>query len=367
MKRRFHLAAYACAALAVWLAWLNSRPSPLLEPPLQRASPEPAGDEHLGLASSYAPWIWHEVHPEKGRQDIPAAVDFDGNLDGRDNWETFPRFELVPTVYYAVVESGTHWFLTYHVFHPRDWEVFDLGLQLTHEGDGENLQVVVDKTSGEVVLLFAQAHYRGRAYANPSSRAFDGEQRLRAPLLLIGDDGRVDPSGPHAAVFVESRGHGIYGALDPSADLRIGADGQPHFRRRGIVLRPAAPSEEVGEPLLDAAAPVAYRLESTLAKLWPLRESEELFDGWWPYERGGVALELPRFHRGDRFSGPLGSSRGISPFAVDFRWCKGSLGALLLDPAGRWAEVLGVPEPWSLEYAENPFARSATNPGSPRH
>lgn len=330
---------------------------PLRIEPLERRSAAAVVDDDLELARRHAPWLYHEVHPRGGRQDLPAPVDFDGNLSGDDNWESFPRCELLPTVYYACLETATHWFLTYHVFHPRDWEPLELpGLHLTHEGDGENLQVVVEKERGRVVLLFAQAHYRGKAYAPPGEPGF----RQDEPLLLVDDEGRLDASGTHPAVFVESRGHGIYGLGDRHARVVHDDDGGLRFERGGLVLRPARGAEPVGEPVPGSTRSWPYRLESTTAKLWPGVRSGtfvgpgRLFDGAVPYRDAHVALRLPRFHRGDRFSGPFGASRGISPFAVDFGWSTGTLGALFFDPARRYAEVLGV-EGWSDEYLTYPF------------
>jgi hypothetical protein len=346
------------AAYAVLAAGLNAcRSAPLRIEPLERRSGAPVVDEDLELARRHAPWVFHELHASGGRQDLPAPVDFDGDLDGDDGWEELPRCELVPTVYYAHVETATHHFLTYHLFHPRDWEPFELpGLHLTHEGDGENLQVVVEKASGRVVLLFTQAHYEGRVYAPLGAPGFaEGE-----PLWLAGEDGRLGDSGAHAAVFVESKGHGIRGLGDARARVRI-EGGRARFERRGLVLRPARAGEFVGEPPLDAREPVPYQLESTTAKLWPgvvsgeLVGSSRLLDGPVRYEDERVALALPRFHRGDRFSGPCGPSRGISPFAVDFGWRAGTLGALFFDPARRYAEVLGT-EDWARDYLDYPFA-----------
>lgn len=354
--------ALGCAAALAGLAGLNQGCcSPVRIDPLERASGPPVVDGHLELARTYAPWIYHAVHPTRGRQDLTAPVDFDGNLDGEDNWESLPRFELVPTAYYAVLETRTHWFLTWHLFHPRDWTIVDLGLHLTHEGDGENLQVVVEKSSGRVVLLFTQAHYSGSACARPDAGFGDGREELRGEFLLVGDDGKPDPRGAHAAVYVQSGGHGIYSALDGCSGVAIAADGLARFEDHGLVLRPARPGEVVGEPALDAAGPVAYQLESTTAKLWPLLASGELvgegrlLDGEWRYRDARVDVGVPRYHEGDRFSGPFGPDRGISPFAVDFGWDKGMLGALFFDPARRYAEVLSVPAEWSLEYVDYPF------------
>jgi hypothetical protein len=343
----------AYGALALLLNACSS--APLRVEPLERRSLEPVVDADLELARAHAPWIFHEIHAGGGRQDLPAPVDFDGNLDGDDNWESFPRCELLPTVYYAHLETATHHFLTYHLFHPRDWEPFELpGLHLTHEGDGENLQVVVEKASGRVVLLFTQAHYRGQTYARVGE---PGESRDE-PLWLLDDEGRAADAGAHAAVFVESCGHGIYGLGDRNARVVLDGSGV-RFEREGLVFRPARHGEGVSEPALDAREPVPYRLESTTVKLWPGVRSGELvgagrlFDGTMRYEDRRVSLALPKFHRGDRFSGPFGASRGISPFALDFGWSAGTLGALFFDPARRHAEMLGVE--WALEYVDYPF------------
>jgi len=293
-------AASLAVAAAAWLAWLNACATPLRIEPVERRCGPPVTDPDLELARTFAPWLYHEVHARGGRQDVPAPIDFDGNLDGDDNWETFPRCELVPTVYYAHLETATHHFLCYHVFHPRDWEPFDLGLNLTHEGDGENLAVVVDKASLRPVLLFTQAHYRGGAYGGADFAG--GDRALRGPFVCIDDAGRPSAEATHAAVFVESKGHGLYGALGRGSRVSIEPDGRARFERQGLVFRPALPDEPVGEPALDAPAPVPYRLESTLAKLWPgVRDGSlvgpgRAFDKTVPYADARVALDLPKFH-----------------------------------------------------------------------
>ena len=355
--------AVAAAALGAWLLWLNTRPAPLVLAPLAPSAGTPLVDAQLELAARLAPFVYHEFDPTRGREDVPAPVDFDGDLDGENAWENFARFELVPTVYYAVLETGTHWFLTYHLFHPRDWVRFDLGLHLSHENDGENLQVVVSKTSEEPVLLFAQAHYRGVAYANPGSGFGDGRVALRGPFLRVDADGMPSSSGAHAGVFVESGGHGIFSALDPHAGVTVGPDGEARFERAGWVMRAARAGEALAEPGLVSGAVVPYRLESLEAKLWPLLATGELvgegrlLDRPLRYEDERIAIDVPRYYEADRFSGPFGPDRGIAPFAVDFRFGAGEVGALFFGPAARYAALLGVPEPWSLEYVAYPFVR----------
>lgn len=348
--------------VASGLVGLNACVGPLRVEPLRACAGTPVDDGDLELARRFAPILYHEFHPTRGRQDVLAPVDFDGDLDGENDGEHLPHYELLPTVLYALVASETHWFLSYHLFHPRDWTCLDLGLNMTHENDGENLQVVVERSSERVVLLFTQAHFRGGVYADPESRWGDGEERIRGGILLLDDEGRVAAGGSHAGVFVEQGGHGIYGVHDARARVTISSDGAATFARAGWVMRPARGGEEVREPALSNGSVVSYRLESTRAKLWSLLLSGELvgegklLDGTVPYADARVALDVPRYYEADRFSGPLGSDRGISPFAIDFRFGAGEVGALLFDPARRYRELLRVPEPWSERYVDYPFA-----------
>ena len=340
--------------------------------PLSRSPLPLVVDDRLEVARAYAPYVYHEVHEERGRQDIPTRVDFDGNLRGDDNWDHLPDYELPPALYYAVLETETHWFIAYHIFHPRDYSCVTLGVHESHENDGENLQVVVRKATGRVELLFTQAHYCGGVYAAPGSGYADGTEGIRGPLLLVDEAGRPAADGRHAAVFVQAYGHGIYGALDGGASkVRVEPDGRAVFERAGLVFRPARPGEGVREPALDAREPVPYALESTAAKLWPgLRDGDRavlgedgLVDGTLAYEDERVRIGVPRYYEADRFSGPFGPDRGISPFAVDFGFSEGTLGALFFDPARRYAECLKVPGPWSRAYIRYPF-RNKPSPDS---
>jgi hypothetical protein len=145
------------------------------------------------------------------------------------------------------------------------------------------------------------------------------------------------------AVYVESQGHGIYGEID-------------RFEH-GLVLRVA---DEAPEPDPPYEGEATYVLESLPAKVWPGVSSGELlgdgrlFDGTVHY-RG---RPVPRYYDGDRYSGPLGNDRGISPFALDFGFSEPELGSLLYDPARRYAEVLTIRGPWSTDYVLDPFADS---------
>jgi len=117
-----------------------------IEPPLETArttaelSAGSAGDR-AQLALRWAPVHYQDVdqtggHALGGAADYLAAYDFDGNLDGRDNWDHAGNaaFPLRATAYYSVVETSTHWFVVYLFFHPRDWSDSVFEFDTEHQG-----------------------------------------------------------------------------------------------------------------------------------------------------------------------------------------------------------------------------------------
>lgn len=308
----------------------------LVEPLLPDAAHAPV-DEHVEAARIYAPWIMHETDEALGRQDIPSAMDFDGDRLGVNHWESFPRYEILPTVYYTYAETDTHLFLTYHLFHPRDWKPFALGYQDTHEGDGENLQVVVEKANASVVLVTTQAHYDAWSYAPLRGPIRSGAETIRAEFEI---------ATGHPMVYVESEGHGIYGSLDPRAANRLARIGDPV-----VIHRPANEGEALFEPKAPWNESAPYRLVSLPAFLANATRHEGLFAGYEDVE----GRATPRYHKGDRYSGPLGASRGISPFALGFGWSDAEFSSLFWTPAERYLEAYEIDGAWSTHYVVTPF------------
>ena len=317
------------------------------------------------IAERYAPFIYAATDKAAGRQDLISNIDFDGDLVGNNNWENFERFELKPSVYYAVLETETHYFLSYHLYHPRDWNHFTFWLNDTHENDGENFQIVVRKSDGSVILLWTQAHYSSSVYTNPSSGIESGATRIDGEFQTVDSSGAPDPNGTHVCVFVESQGHGIYGTLGSDSEVHLNQDGSYSFEGGiGLRFRPTQGSEQVSEPNSTTSGDTAYQLDSITLKLWPLLRDGalagdgKLLDGSYRYQDDLVdIIEVPRFYDGNRFSGPLGNDRGISPFALDFTFSRGTLGALFFNPARRYAEQLTISGSWSRDYVDYPFTR----------
>src|SRR5512134_1356403 len=179
LSKKMKLSVGAGSLLSISLLVSNihhlSRPN---KPDNPNRGNEPATEPLMAIVQRYSPFVYAATDMRRGRQDLISNVDFDGDLVGNNNWENFDRFELKPTVYYAILETETHYFVSYHLFHPRDWNHFTFWLNDTHENDGENFQIVVRKSDGQVVLLWTQAHYSSSVYSLHGSGIASGAIRI---------------------------------------------------------------------------------------------------------------------------------------------------------------------------------------------
>jgi len=158
--------------------------------PAATEAPDPVA-LHQDLAQHYAPVIHQGVASD---QDFITAVDFDGDWIGNNNWENQPNGDLSAYVYYSVVETESHWFLFYSLFHPRDYTgdpCEDTGG--CHENDMESVQVIVAKDGtglGHLQAVQTLAHRNIYLYAiDPSV----GQNALKV-------SGSVDLEGSHPVV-----------------------------------------------------------------------------------------------------------------------------------------------------------------------
>jgi hypothetical protein len=100
------------------------------------------------MAAHWSPFIYQGT---RNNYDFITNFNFDGNWNGRDNWENagwegyYNNFHAY--VYYAIVESENHYFITYMLFHPRDQgNDCVIGYYFgSHENDSEAARVVIEK------------------------------------------------------------------------------------------------------------------------------------------------------------------------------------------------------------------------------
>lgn len=296
----------------------------------EATGPAPAGTQAAAtyeeLARHYAPVIQQGAASD---QDYITAADLDGDWIGSNNWENQPAGDLAAYVYYSVIETETHWFCFYSLFHPRDYT--DDPCEESdgcHENDMESLQVVVAKDGsayGGPLALLTLAHSHIYLYpfdASIKKGTLDAERRAQL------NEG-------HPEVWVETYGHGIYGKaliLSP-----------------GRIVYHVGDQAEVPEDTHDKD--VSYELVSIYDTLWQHRAEigpGKLFDK--PFDYRGTTLPAS-------FDGvDWGEDKANPPWAYDQEIGDVLLrGDFFLDPARAVGTLATVEGEWSRSYLSNPY------------
>ncbi len=332
-----------------------------------------AGQEaDLALARRFAPVFHQRLTPqaETHRFDFITNFDFDGDWVGNNNWEHAgdPKFPMRAFVYYSVVESESHYFLTYAAFHARDWSLVQpllegaldkvqqsekLGkylppelreeIEVNHENDLEGAQVIVAKTPEvRVVGVETLAHNRFYPY-KPEDLFFDGEH----PHLYV----ESQKHGIHKYPYEPPRGVGmVFDSLD--GPLRV-------YRYKGQAEDPEKAEDEVGYDLLPLYSTLWMRARNLTAPNQTFGEIASLGDLFCQVlgnlaQRAGPLCRLPNLGvalRGD----VSGKNRARLPWGW-FSVAEPALsnGAWFLDPV-RLLRLHFPDQRGTEQYLSNPF------------
>jgi hypothetical protein len=232
--------------------------------------PQPAkAADDLDLAYRWAPVHYQDTDDTDADADYLTAVDYDGDWNAKNNWENQDDDlgRLRATVYYSVVETGTHWYIVYSFFHPRDWVDYpDFGLD-THENDMEGAMAIVRKDGsayGKLEGMVTVFHTNFYSFTPAGSPLTDGEENIDGQLRMVTYDGAL-----HPATFQEAKGHGLKawnGGEFPGGD--------------GVIYYPDRSVAEVPEHGNDRH--VKYRLVNTFEAggLWDHRSDSQTFASW---------------------------------------------------------------------------------------
>lgn len=166
----------------------------------------PSTDPYRKLVEHWAPHVAQESWFE-WQSDALRRFDYDGDWDGSNNWDNLADGSSQAYVYYAVIESETHWFLIYNFFHVRDYSDNCI-VGTCHENDNEGVIMTVRKGEGEFGRIEAMetlAHNNVYSYSNESWMK-KGAHNIEGKIVL-GD-------GSHPWVFLEAGGHGALGGGD---------------------------------------------------------------------------------------------------------------------------------------------------------
>jgi hypothetical protein len=136
-----------------------------------------------GLAKQYAPVIYQGLGPDPAADEF-TRVDFDGDWNPDNNWDNMPLFPRPRTVYWDMMESENHYFITYAFYYPRDYAGFCIWIHC-HENDFEGMRVTIRKPS-KVIKLEGLAHNFKSEVLDPSVVEISIEKEGHGihPLLL---------------------------------------------------------------------------------------------------------------------------------------------------------------------------------------
>ena len=310
----------------------------------------------LEIAEHWAPVWYQDTDDTNYAADFITAFDFDGDTESANNWESLDGApDLSAVIYYAVVETETHFYITYADFHPRDWtEDCDPWIPFQepcHENDMEGVMVMVEKddsTFGSFVLLYTEAHDTLHIFTNDPFITPLSTPNLEKILVTFEGES-------HPELYVESKGHGVcalyYDGDDHCAHdtsevppLFPGGDGIVYRYKDGVAETPESGWDD----------DVGYALVPIETSFWPLRFDicdGCTFDTTMTYD--GVTL-------GKAFDGDTwGDDKANPPWAWDdpddgpvYR------GDFFFRPAKTVKTHVSVPGVVSQSYVVNPFLDS---------
>ncbi len=185
--------------------------------------------------------------------DYITRVDFDGNWIADDNWQNFesPAADFRAAVYFYGVETESHYFLFFCVFHPRDWGSI-------HENDLEGALVVVEKdTAGSAAL--GRPVYMETLSHNVFLKYHHSSLGTHVPGSL----GKMLAEGNHPMAYIEPRGHGMHGLTESQSQRMSQGDSFVVYRNRKSGEHPADSGlKNVGYELIPLSTSLWVRAQS---------------------------------------------------------------------------------------------------------
>jgi hypothetical protein len=311
------------------------------------ATPVPASAavSRAELALRWAPIHYQDVdatgsHALGGRSDYLTKVDFDGDLDGRNNWDRAGQAgaSFAAHAYYSVLETGTHWYITYLFFHPRDWTDHPF-FETEHENDGEGVLFAIERdgsTYGVLRSAVSVAHTNFYSYTPAGSTWSGGRENIDGTLQL---QASPHDSFLHPVTAQEAKGHG----LKAYPQYNINGDGVVYY-----------PSTVAETPSDGNDRDVRYQLVDVFASggLWAQRANANLF------------ANLGTFAGDDTGDCGVGTfdcsiNSANAPWGWDDADDLPGRGEIATDPAKLSAEYFTIPGSPARTYSYNPYTSAA--------
>lgn len=314
------------------------------------------------------------------RADCPVAVNDDGDWVHNNNWDNLPAADARPAVYWGGAATEDYWYLTYAVYHPRDWEPLCTGLLTEcHEGDLEEVQIIVWRIGGGMgQLLAVRTHGHGATTMWSASHDVAAVGDFDGDVDFVSPDGSVSASqsdeAHHFRLFVQAKGHGLAPCwaeqklLKPFGFTTVSCPGPDKSfpGGDGLVLWPTLePTDPLPSGAQDQSQALTYQLLAIETELWPRRGdigSGQLFrqDGAFEYSGArGEPFMVPGLIGAawdpDQF--PNDSVSGRAPWNITIDGS--NPGDAFFDPAFAWSLVLDIPDSAASPYTEHAYIPEA--------
>ena len=306
------------------------------------------------MVDKYAPVIFQQIKESKQLHDFIVPFDFDNDYLGCNNEENLlaenGNFEA--SVYFSILETETHFFITYSFFHPLDWNTISPLIPYSwHENDMESIQIVIQKSPKErIILLAAQAHLSTNFHSDRRSSISSNLIKTES-IQLFNNDGYSNSDSTHCGIYIESGGHAIYSSSDLSKDF---------LKNHDYIL--FTPGGRFGDLFSIDKEKYQYKLIWIYNSFWKLFSlgtnsgNGKLFNGTFNYTDEFFNFKnLPRHFDSDRISGPFKTNSGIIPFSFSFNLLSLDLGVLFFNPAKKYNNEMNISSAWSRNYLYNPY------------
>ena len=236
----------------------------------------------MDVAFHWAPVHYQDVNKKSGtgalgKSDFITKFDYDGDFNGRNNWDNLPSFSTPSHMYAAVSESDSHFFIYYMAYHPRDWCP---GICEEHEHDSEGVVMLVRKSTspelpfGNLEALVTSFHTVWNAYRGPSNSTLIGKGFDNPDSQIPPSIERDFPSG-RVRTYQEPSGHGFIGCTS-AANCVKADDGVRYVPSTTADVPPLPPNgvqETENYSLLDLKTLFARRFDR------PTFWSPDVFNG----------------------------------------------------------------------------------------
>jgi lysophospholipase L1-like esterase len=256
------------------------------------------------LAQWWAPVHFQDVDTSGetalgGKSDYITSYDYDGDLNGLNNWENTSQYPLAAHVYYSVVQTPSFTYLVYMFFHPRDWAdgaIDDYEEDASeHENDSEGALVIVANDGsehGSLKAVITVAHSNFYSWLPDGSDFSSGGADVDGAIATMGSPHDGGHQRPWTAEQASTHAAWAMGATrKPSPDL-----GDQYRNGDGILYYPGTTAEVPDGP---NDRDVQYTLTDIFAP-----------NGMWANRNLTTLFATPNSFAGDDGDNPYGASCG---------------------------------------------------------